>query len=410
MKKFFMYAVCAAFAGLTSCSSDEEFVNVYNPANESSETPIMLAMSKSNIDFTTRGTGAVGDDNNKWRGEKLNVYMLNSETFELATGYNDEPIFENAEITAPASTDHSNIYANYGISKYYPMSGNYNFFMYHADDAATAAPAKNAEGDMYILPITIDGSQDIMISKADMPAAQKSAFEALPEVGTANAHRYYSAFSARRKIGINGQPDELGIQPHFVLQHLLSRIVFYIQPNDEKVSDKNTDGTNYYGVTIESVKIKNVKTSAEFVVAWNGATPAKFIQNETNPTDVTLKELVAGETEAHALQPFTPVKPVWDTVENKAVSTKVGESLMLFPADEYELEINMSQKPSADRDPINFTHRQILRVPAAAGKFEAGKQYNVKFVVYGAEKIDFSLELTNWEEGGDIDASFETKE
>lgn len=395
MKKFFIIASCIAMAGFTSCSSDEDVLGNDDFGNgESSNVPIMLSMTKGTVDVTTRGTGAVGEDNNSWRGEKLNVYMLNRDNFELATGYNDEAIFDNAVVTAPGSTDQSNIYADYGISKYYPMSGNYNFFMYHADDAATAAPAKNAEGTQYVLPITIDGSQDLMIAKADMTAAEKTAFEQYD----ATVSRYYSAFSARK-----------GVQPHFNLQHLLSRLVFYIEPGNKNVSDKNVDGTNYYGVTVESIKIKNVNTTAEFIVAWDGNAPANYILNESNPTEVSLKELVAGQTEAHELAAFTPVKPTWDDAEDKAVSTRVGESLMLFPASEYELEINMTQKPAADRELIPFTHRQILKVPAASASFEAGKQYNVKFVVYGAEKVDLSLELTDWEEGGDIKADFDTK-
>lgn len=394
MKKFFIIASCIAVAGFTSCSNDEDIAGNGSFGADENNVPIMLSMTKGTVDVTTRGTGAVGEDNNSWRGEKLNVYMLDRANFELATGYNNEAIFDNAVVTAPGSTDQNNIYADYGISKYYPMSGNYNFFMYHADDAATAEPAKNAEGTQYVLPITIDGSQDLMIAKADMTAAEKTAFEQ----HDATVSRYYSAFSARK-----------GVQPHFNLQHLLSRLVFYIEPGNKNVSDKNEDGTNYYGVTVESIKIKNVNTSAEFIVAWDGNAPTSYIVNESNPTEVSLKELVAGQTEAHELAAFTPVKPTWDDAEDKAVSTRVGESLMLFPASEYELEINMTQKPAADRELIPFTHRQILKVPAASASFEAGKQYNVKFVVYGAEKVDLSLELTGWEEAGDIKADFDTK-
>ena len=395
MKKFFIIASCIAVAGFTACSSDDDIANNGAiSADENSNVPIMLSMSKGMVDVTTRGTGAVGEDNNSWRGEKMNVYMLDRATFELATGYNDEPIFENTVVSAPASTDQNNIYADYGISRYYPMSGNYDFFMYHADDAATATPKKNAEGTQYVLPVTIDGSQDLMIAKADLTNAEKTALKEYDET----VSRYYSAFSARK-----------GVQPHFNLQHMLARLVFFIEPVNKKVSDKNVDGANYYGVTVESIKIKNVNTSAEFIVAWNENAPVNHIVNEGNPTEVSLKELVANETEAHKLAPFTPVKPEWDDVADKAVSKRVGESLMLFPADEYELEINMTQQPAADRQVIPFTHRQILKVPTVNGKFEAGKQYNVKFVVYGAEKIDLSLELTKWEEEGNITADFDTK-
>ena len=408
MRKFFIIASCIALAGFTSCSNDEEIAGPGN-SSDNGVAPIALSMGKGGIQVSTRGTGAVGDVDNKWRGEKLNVYMLDKETFDFAVGYDGEPIFNNATITAPTIDDADNIYADYGVSKYYPMSGNFNFFMYRSDDAATGTPA--LDGDKYVLPITIDGSQDLMVSKAEMTEAQKSAFTNL--VGEDNKDRYYSAFSARRKIGLDGKEDELGIQPHFTLSHLLSRLVFYVEPSDRKVSDMNADGTDdtkYYGVTIDAIEIQNVNTSAKFIVAWKGANPTSHLIEEGTPATVALKELVPGENNAHLLKEFTPVKPEWDDTNDVAVSKRVGESLMLFPAEEYELKIYMSQKPAADREVINYTHYQKLRVPTVNGKFEAGKQYNVKFVVYGAEKVEMSLDPTAWEEDGNIDASFDKRD
>ena len=411
-----MIAACVAVAGFTSCSSDDEPVNAYNSttSESSGETPIMLSMSKAGMEVTTRGTGAVGDTDNKWRGEKLNVYMLDKSSFELAVGYDGTPLFENAEITAPSSTDSDNTFADYGLPKYYPMSGNFNFFIYHADDANTVAPSLNSTGDQYVLPITIDGSQDLMIAKADMPTAQKNAFAT--SVGTENAERYYSAYSARRKIGFDGNENEIGIQPHFQLQHLLSRLVFYVEPTSKGVSDKAQDSEGRKtGVTIESIEILNVNTKAEFIVAWKGATPTNYlIVDETSKSDIALQEKVAGQTEAHTLVPFTPLQPIWDETNNCGLSTRVGESLMLFPASEYKLKINMTQTPHYDENGapeiVRFTHYQTLKVPGVSTKFEAGKQYKVLFKVYGAEKNIIDLELTPWEDGDVIEAEFDKRE
>lgn len=401
MKKILFAAATLFAAGFVSCTdSDNEFKGV----SEKEKAPILFSVGSGNVSVTTRGTGAVGDtlntDDNKnfWRGEKLNVYMFKKdvETLEIATdAYGD--IFNNTVVETPSSTDATATgYASYGAAKYYPMAGNFDFFAYHADDAAQGEPAPNADGTQYILPVVLDGTQDLMISKADMSEAQREEFLNHDATG----ERYYSAFSARRKIGYDGLPNEDGIQPHFKFKHLLSRLVFFVKPSTELVSANNVVDGEYYGVTIDSIKIVDAYTNASFVVAWKGEVESHLTDLAAVDT-IALMQKVEGETEATNLEKLTPMQPLWDAELGEGLTTRVGESMLLIPQSQYKLQIFMSQVPGEGAAKYITIHEQLLTVNNEAG-FEAGKQYNVKFTVYGLEEIKLELELAPWEYGEDI--------
>lgn len=401
MKKIFFAAATLLAAGFVSCTdSDNEFKGV----SEQEKAPILFSVGSSNVSVTTRGTGAVGDtlnaENNQnfWRGEKLNVYMFSkdADTLEIAQdAYGD--IFNNAVVETPKSTEATATgYASYGAAKYYPMAGNYDFFAYHADDAAAGEPAPNADATQYILPVVLNGTQDLMISKADMSEAQRAEFLKYD----ASGERYYSAYSARRKIGFDGQPNEDGIQPHFKFQHLLSRLVFFVKPSSEFVSANNVVDEEYYGVTIDSIKIVDTYTNASFVVAWKGEVESHLTDLAAIDT-VALMQKVEGEIEATNLENLVPVRPMWNAETGEGLTTRVGESMMLVPQSQYKLQIFMSQIPGKGAAKFINIHEQVLATPSGAA-FEAGKQYNVTFTVYGLEEIKLELELAPWEYGEDI--------
>ena len=384
MKKHFMFAACLAAGFMVSCSNDDKSFTV--TTDDSQSAPIMFTLGGNAVDVTTRGTGAVGDvdgDKNIWRGEKLNVYMFNKGTFTIAgndANYDeeitaDEYLFENTEITANNS-DNSSVVASYEGNKYYPMTGNYDFFAYYADDAVQGAPAES--GDKYVIPVVIDGSQDLMVAKADMPTAQKDAFVAA--VGEDNKDRYYSAFSARRAIGVDGLADENGVQPHFEFNHLLSRFVFSVKPVG--LAADNVDGK---GVSVNAIKFKNAKTTADMTIASyaeNFHENALAINDEVT-ADIYLQERVDADN-ASDLQALTPA--IYSD------STKVGESLLVFPAEKYDMVIELSQMPDGENNYV-FPYEHALSV---AGGFKPGYQYNVVITIYSLEDIRLDVKLTPW--------------
>ena len=362
MKKFFYVAAAFLAAGFVSCSENNgDDFTATAPGSDLAPIRFDLGASRVNIEqkaAATRGKGAVGDldgANNVWNGEELKVYMFDKGTLDLAldaTGDNS-PLFDNAPIIATAG---ANI-VEAATQKYYPMQGNFDFFAYHADDAATGVDV--VEGtDVFTLPVTIDGSQDLMVAKAELQAGEAE------KLGDARKDDYYSAFSARK-----------GVNPHFTFQHLLTRFVFNVKADAEvKVDD----------VKIKGVKISEANTTADMVVAYTTA-PTEFLNNQANPATVLLQGIaVDGE------------KPSKDKFE------KIGESLLLMPQASYEVEFVIEQTVNGNPRNINYPATLSAAELGIGDKFVAGKQYNVNLTLYGLSEIVLKLQLKPWEDGGDI--------
>ncbi len=383
MKKSLMFAAILAAGFMASCSNEDKSFEGAN--NDADRQPILFTMNNGAVKVTTRGTGAVGDiagSTNVWRSEKIYVSMFYQNTLEYTEDQMEETgiIFQNEELTAPASTAASNSgVAEYAGYKYYPQQNNHDFFAYHISDAADKDALNelvNIQEKVATLDVEIDGSQDLMVAKADMTAEQRVDWttKLADENNADKADRYYSAFSARR-----------GVQPHFQFEHLLSRFVFNVIPTP---SSKDL-------VTIESIAVTNAKTNATMVVAYTEKPEQLLIPADENEANtVYLKESKAGETEANILQTLTP--------KTYSEKTRVGESLLLMPQNEYDLVITMSQvTPEGKTYTFPYTYKMTPE-KSQVDAFKAGNQYNVNFTVYGIEEIKIDVTLTPWVIGGDI--------
>ena len=95
---------------------------------------------------------------------------------------------------------------------YYSGTTTYDFFGYYVQDAAGTDPKPKLNGnkDAYELPITIDGTQDIMTAVADHTYACDKKFGATPGTRPEGWNDYYafSAYAARR-----------GVHPYLVFKH-----------------------------------------------------------------------------------------------------------------------------------------------------------------------------------------------
>lgn len=378
MKKFFYVAAAFLAAGFVSCS-DNGGDNAGVPGANDGRLPIVFSVTDGRVDIkqqapATRGNGAVGDiatGNNVWRGEELNVYMFDKGTLtrtkDLTGVDTDVDLFNNEVVLAPNATTAGTALSTVETGKYYPMSGNFDFFAYHADDAANGAVVESA--DNYTLPVLIDGSQDLMVAKADLTAGQDALLGA-------RATDYYSAYSARR-----------GVHPHFLFKHLLTRLVFNVKAHTEAEES----------VQITAVEISNANTTADMVIAWTGAAePTAYFLNPDNAASVFLKERDADdENVAKELVALQPVNPVY--YDNDATKyDRVGESLMLMPQPEYNMVVHMNQEGK------NGEKHNVSLEAKLTKEFKAGYQYNVNITVYGLQEIKLELELAPWLEGEDI--------
>ena len=364
MKKIFYVAAAFLAAGFVSCSENNG--DDFNaPVAGSDLAPIRFDLGSGRVNVeqksaATRGAGAVGDlagAENVWNGETLKVYMFEQGTLELAKDetLDGAPLFENADIVAGTGAA-----VTVNTQKYYPMQGNFDFFAYHVDDAANGPVAEAA--DVFTLPVKIDGSQDLMVAKAALQAGDAD------KLGATRANDYYSAFSARK-----------GVNPHFTFEHLLTRFTFEV---------KAADDVDVANVKIKAVEVSNANTTADMAIAYTTA-PASLLDNQANPATVYLKD-ANGAT-------FTEKTPTVDAFE------RIGESLLLMPQAEYNMEFKIVQVKNGVEHTIDYpVTLSAAELGIGQGEFEAAKQYNVKFTLYGLSEIVLKLELKAWEDGGDI--------
>ena len=231
MKKFFLFAAVAGM--LASCSSESLTGSDPNiePAQEE-RVPILLGVSSPSVNVsrgTTRGTGTVGgvgvgDPNNGWVGQRIHAFMFKKDSLVLATDDADKPYYNEAEMITPGTTYNlipgQSTATNIGEAmladgkiQYYPHIGNFDFFGYHGDDAV---PAENVDksDSLWVVPFVINGSQDLMSTKAVLTDAQATAM--------GQSTDYYSAKAARKDV-----------QPVLSFNHLLSRLAFVIKAGND---------------------------------------------------------------------------------------------------------------------------------------------------------------------------------
>ena len=91
----------ASLGLLASCSSDDDLSTGGNGKDGLQQIKIGMGV-QANV--ATRGTGtvgAVGEKENTWANQTVNVYMLNKGTLDLAK-FGEDPIYENTVLTTPA--------------------------------------------------------------------------------------------------------------------------------------------------------------------------------------------------------------------------------------------------------------------------------------------------------------------
>lgn len=414
MKKMFFFALAAA-GMLTACSNEDTLGG--NGEQNVSEQQIRLGVASSKVQ--TRGTGTVGgmtDDENKWAGQTLWVYMLQKGSMEL--GYYKTPteaagaavgtaVFDNKEFKAPntaASTVSGLATTADGAIAYYPVSGNYDFWGYRVDDAVTGTPDVKLVDDTdteveanaatkRVVAIKINGSQDIMAGKAT-PSTDE-----VTKLGNYDKN-FYSAYAARK-----------GVQPNITFNHLLTRFTFEVRAGSKATAGEgasgNTEAVRVQGISVESL------TDGKLTVAYKGETKnaADLLTFTGDASPLTLKQR-ADATADHndPLVDLVEVPLTWPADADATVGDviPVGEALLVAPGQtEYPLTIALAQKvkkntTAADKEDMDLEQKATIKMDGTK-TFEPGKSYKVTITVYGLEEIEVTATLVPWADGGSID-------
>lgn len=410
----------ASLGLLASCSSDDDLSTGGNGKDGLQQIKIGMGV-QANV--ATRGTGtvgAVGEKENTWAKQTVNVYMLNKGTLDLAK-FGEDPIYENTVLTTPADNASgiaTELVGGVAQYKYYPTTKTaFDFWGYRLDDAdvtaaedrdgsATAAAIKTnkfvpyTSGDSLLIGFNIDGTQDIMAGKA-VPTEEEIA-----KCGSED--NIYSAFAARRDV-----------QPNIKFEHLLSRLNFQVLAGAESTTDANT-GVNVTGITVKS------KATGKLVIAYKGEAAFENVSNQLIVDkyadevkeaalykDLVVKQRGATAALTENLVDLEPVTPKWNN--GMAMATQVGEALLAIPADKYEITINLKQKVQVKgdknhpTDPDDFQEKEYtytadLKNTVNPEKgFEPGYSYNVTITVYGLSEIQITTTLIPWKDGGNIE-------
>ena len=297
MKKYFIFAAIAAAGLFASCSSSDDVVaNEGNQIEGDGPVAIKIGVNKQvGVGVDTRGTGTVGGVadgtnaaagvDNVWAGQKINVYMFKKGTLDLATekvADQDVALYDGAEMITPGSaankipnmdnpTDFGEAMITDGTIKYWPLNISCDFFGYRADGAFSAAgavaPVKNQAGDAYIGTFVIDGTQDLMATKAAPTNADQS------KTGY-DANKIYSAAMARKDI-----------HPNLTFDHLLTRLAFTVKAGNLAAAGA-TSITGY----VNSNNNNDTKTVAEYeALTFQDQYEVYDYVNNTDNTDIILK-------------------------------------------------------------------------------------------------------------------------
>lgn len=383
MRKSYLFAAILAMGALSSCSNDTENIAPESAQNDGRQ-PIILGVGNPNAVTVTRGTGSVGDigDASKWNGEELNLLMLNKGELTYAVDPdNAQQLFANEAMDAPVGEDGTMQLKAGAPVRFYPANGRYDFFAYHIDDAASASDLEATEGaDKWTIPFIINGSQDLMVGKAELTEDQT----ALMTSEGLKSDEFYCAKSSRH-----------GIIPTMSFKHLLTRLTFTVKPGDEKASGEGGDETR--AVRVAEISVKS-KTTGKMVVAYTGTVAEENLieWDEQDLSNVVLQERVG--TNLSALQAMNEVS-LYGVDQETGV--RAGEALLVSPEEEYTMHIVLHQMPvGTDEDMVNTFD---VVVKTGAGAFLAGSSYNVNITLYGMQRIDVNAVLTPWKDGGSID-------
>lgn len=419
MKKYALFAA-AALVALAACSKNEVKPQTpETPVDDDSPVAVQFGVASASASIDTRSVGPVDD---KWNGkQKLYVY-----SFAKAAAPLDytaaEAFIDNIAADSPASGTSGKIevlnpYPKGDTSEgqtpepfYYNNDLIYDFYGYHMDDAwatgdtpddyTIANPlqpqAPEPETDRIYVRFLINGSQDLMIAKADpsvdFPNATDNEFKGDPN----NVQYVYSAYAARR-----------GVQPTLKFEHLLARFNFSVVSGGADADD----------VMVESVAIESRYKGNLVVVANTTGTdpdivdPRGLADLSENTTKLFLQQY-KDNGELEAFKAFQVPTYVSDGA-NTAQPIGNGASILAVPGvASYWLTVQLKYNEAAsatNTTPIDAIHMELKAEElkngedsANATEFEAGKEYNVTIRVIGPKKVEITADLKPWEDGGSV--------
>lgn len=403
--------ICMALSVVAACKKGEA------PIVEVIETPVDNVETKEAVRFSTNvstSAAKVGTKSmagiDEWNGKQdLHVFGFR----KVATGLLDytaasQKFINNVTASSPASGDYDTINVidpDSGDANepfYYSATNTYNFYAYYADDAAGEVDAVEIKSDSVNVKFTIDGSQDLMLAKAEAGRDIEKALNSpsLTDTDKAKIQRdlvaheeyLYSAYSARRKV-----------HPVLKFEHQLARFNFKIKVMNEEAEK----------ITIKEIKLDSYSKGKLCVADELGNTGG--IVSKTGKTEFALKDTT--RTEGGVLETIEFVsKKLSDLLGEKGVTTlaeaedstvAIGCGIMVTPFEKHKLSLKYSQDAATAVGVVTAEYEikpENVKTDEGLGvdKFEKGKQYTITICIYGLSEVKIYAELTPWVNTGEI--------
>lgn len=384
MKKILFMAI-AAICVVAGCKKNPVPV----PEDES---PVAVQFSTRTIDASVTRTKAAVD---AWTGnEKLYIFgfaakrsggnyvdgsqvTLGSGRYDLTAPFIDGNPANGVKANSPSTGTNSiiSVYNPHADTQtepfYYDVNTNvvYDFYGYYFDNATVINEnvAGAAAKDVITYPVTIDGTQDLLYATTDKATDVNDADE---HVTTSQA---YGAWAARR-----------GVQPTLNFKHALSQFKFEVKRGRGSFNKK---------LTIQSIQILGSNKGNFTVVGSN----LGYVQ--TTDDDMNDSFILQGKSSGTDIS----------FIEESDDYTSVDGLLMIAPNQEkITVKVTMHAENYSPNDGIIESTFELPATKVVSGsanvtKFDEGKSYTVKMIVYGPEQVEFEVSLAEWTDGGTIE-------
>lgn len=398
----FKAAAVASLVTLGGCSNDEP---VLQPAGDETTgtadvevitTPVEIRLGMPGVNFVTRA--AFEDDEDEF---DVGVFCLAREWQNInhspqTISWWDQSVnplysstfclLNNVESTKSGQT----IAWKDGQTRYYPFTQfySYDFYAYYpyVDFGDTENKVDTTEvGKVYVnYTNKLDGKTDILWGRAT--SSELYAFSA----------KYFRQQANKEKI------------PSIQLDHMLTRLIFQVVPGASVEDEQPADYTAASNVTVASLKVKNVVKNVSLLVADFNRDSANENGTETilgtDEPDRLIPDLDNRQTLSLCGangEPFEPVN-LKDVLETPSKSARLGESIMLYPENTYQIQIELVDSSTGEK----FTPDSPLELkyPAEGEVFKAGCQYLITLEVHGSKEVELNVKLTPWQDDNDLTA------
>ena len=354
-------------------------------------------------DDSTKGTGVIGSVEG-FTDKSFNIYAFLSRTqtstYELSAKEDSLFCLIDGSLDDPESimgreamwNPESNLIDWKGNAKpvFYPtgeaLGLTYDFFAYYVDDMELKNEDFHRTQDSVEIDIEIDGSQDIMSAVA--VAAEDELW-----FGTEDSREY----AYRKECTYSYYTAQLGIHPRFIFKHHLTKLDFRVLPG--------VTGNMKKDIRVDKVEVYS-KHKANFVVAHRnhnhvGNNMGVFFKGEK--ANLVLKEEDGSEFQGRMLS----------TVPDAVSVVPIDDfaSLLVAPDTEYYIYLTLSEW--RDGRQVSSSERNEVYVYLGNGtddempSFEAGNEYMITMTVHGKMDVDVSVEMVEWEQGGDFNFDFD---